>query len=186
DWSSDVCSSDLMLMLYHTRPKEKTDAHKFFVDRGLYPQNIDVLRSRAIPVGIELVIGRIDEFQPDGSYFGMILQYPDIEGAVSDHSDLVKKAKAEGLKVAVCTDLLALVLLSPPGEWGADVCVGNSQRFGVPMGYGGPHAGFFSTTDEYKRQLPGRIIGVSQDRRGRRGLRMALQTREQHIRRDKA
>ena len=181
-----TAASEAMLMLYHTRPKEKTDAHKFFVDRGLYPQNIDVLRSRAIPVGIDLVIGNVNEFQPDGSYFGMILQYPDIEGAVNDHSDLVKKAKAEGLKVAVCTDLLALVLLSPPGEWGADVCVGNSQRFGVPMGYGGPHAGFFSTTDEYKRQLPGRIIGVSQDRRGRRGLRMALQTREQHIRRDKA
>ena len=181
-----TAASEAMLMLYHTRPKEKTDAHKFFVDRGLYPQNIDVLRSRAIPVGIELVIGNVNEFQPDGSYFGMILQYPDIEGGVNDHSDLVKKAKAEGLKVAVCTDLLALVLLSPPGEWGADVCVGNSQRFGVPMGYGGPHAGFFSTTDEYKRQLPGRIIGVSQDRRGRRGLRMALQTREQHIRRDKA
>ncbi len=181
-----TAASEAMLMLHHTRPKEKTDAHKFFVDRGLYPQNIDVLRSRAIPVGIELVIGNVNEFQPDGSYFGMILQYPDIEGGVNDHSDLVKKAKAEGLKVAVCTDLLALVLLSPPGEWGADVCVGNSQRFGVPMGYGGPHAGFFSTTDEYKRQLPGRIIGVSQDRRGRRGLRMALQTREQHIRRDKA
>ena len=181
-----TAASEAMLMLYHTRPKEKTDAHKYFVDQKLYPQNIDVLRSRAIPVGIELVIGNVNEFQPDGSYFGMILQYPDIEGAVNDHGEVVKKAKAEGLKVAVCTDLLALVLLSPPGEWGADVCVGNSQRFGVPMGYGGPHAGFFSTTDEYKRQLPGRIIGVSQDRRGRRGLRMALQTREQHIRRDKA
>jgi glycine dehydrogenase len=181
-----TAASEAMLMLYHTRPKEKTDAHKFFVSEKLYPQNIDVLRSRAVPVGIELVIGDVNGFEADASFFGMMLQYPDLDGAVNDHREVVKNAKAQGLKVAVCTDLLSLVLLSPPGEWGADVCVGNSQRFGVPMGYGGPHAGFFSTTDEYKRQLPGRIIGVSQDRRGRRGLRMALQTREQHIRRDKA
>ncbi len=181
-----TAASEAMLMLYHTRPKEKTDANKYFVDSGLYPQNVDVLRSRAIPVGIELIIGNVHEFEPDAAFFGMALQYPDMDGAVNDHGAIVKKAREHGLKVAVCADLLSLVLLSPPGEWGADVCVGNSQRFGVPMGYGGPHAGFFSTTEEYKRQLPGRIIGVSQDRRGRRGLRMALQTREQHIRRDKA
>jgi glycine dehydrogenase len=178
--------AEAMLMLYHTRPKEKTDAHRFFVDIGLYPQNLDVLRTRAVPVGVELVLGNVKEFTPDASYFGMALQYPDIDGAVNDHREIVQQARTHGVKVAVCADLLSLVLLVPPGEWGADVCVGNSQRFGVPMGYGGPHAAFFATTDEYKRQIPGRIIGVSQDRRGRRGLRMALQTREQHIRRDKA
>jgi len=178
--------AEAMHMLYAARPKELNDAHKFFVDQGLYPQNIDVLRTRCEPIGVELVIGDAKTFTADGTYFGLALQYPAIDGAVHDYRYVVSKAKAAGVRVAVCADILSLVLLTPPGEWGADVCVGNSQRFGVPMGYGGPHAAFFATTDEYKRLLPGRIIGVSQDRRGRRGLRMALQTREQHIRRDKA
>ncbi|MEZ4740344.1 MAG: aminomethyl-transferring glycine dehydrogenase [Flavobacteriales bacterium] len=177
---------EAMHMLHAARPKEMAGAKKFFVDQGLYPQNIEVLRTRCTPIGVEVVVGDAKEFEPDGSYFGLALQYPNVEGAVEDHRALVAKVKAAGVRVAVCADILSLVLLTPPGEWGADVCVGNSQRFGVPMGYGGPHAGFFSTTDEFKRIIPGRIIGVSQDRRGRRGLRMALQTREQHIRRDKA
>jgi glycine dehydrogenase len=178
--------AEAMHMLYAARPKELAGATKFFADQGLYPQNLDVLKTRCIPIGVELVVGDARDFEPDGSYFGLALQYPAMDGGVNDYRDLVAKAKAGHVRVAVCADLLSLVLLTPPGEWGADVCVGNSQRFGVPMGYGGPHAAFFCTSEEYKRLIPGRIIGVSQDRRGRRGLRMALQTREQHIRRDKA
>ncbi|MCB0770324.1 MAG: aminomethyl-transferring glycine dehydrogenase [Flavobacteriales bacterium] len=177
---------EAMHMLHAARSKELAGAKRFFVDKGLYPQNIEVLRTRCTPIGVELVVGDVKDFAPDGTFFGLALQYPSVEGSVEDHRDLVSKVKAAGVRVAVCADILSLVLLSPPGEWGADVCVGNSQRFGVPMGYGGPHAGFFATSDEFKRIIPGRIIGVSQDRRGRRGLRMALQTREQHIRRDKA
>ena len=178
--------AEAMHMLYAARPKELANAHKFFASSDLYPQNLDVLKTRCAPIGVELVVGDVKDFDPSAGYFGIALQYPDALGSVNDHRDLVKKAKAVGVKVAVCADLLSLVLLTPPGEWGADVCTGNSQRFGVPMGYGGPHAAFFACSDEFKRLIPGRIIGVSQDRRGRRGLRMALQTREQHIRRDKA
>jgi len=178
--------AEAMHMLYAARPKELNNAHKFFADKGLYPQNIDVLKTRCAPIGVELVVGDAKDFDPADCYFGLALQYPAIDGSVNDYRSLVSKAKAAGVKTAVCADLLSLVLLSPPGEWGADVCVGNSQRFGVPMGYGGPHAAFFCCSDEYKRLIPGRIIGVSQDRRGKQGLRMALQTREQHIRRDKA
>ncbi len=178
--------AEAMHMLHAARPKELASANKFFADQGLYPQNIDVLRTRCAPIGVELVVGDVKDFDPADGYFGLALQYPAIDGSVNDYRALVSKAKAAGVKTAVCADLLSLVLLTPPGEWGADVCVGNSQRFGVPMGYGGPHAAFFCTTEEYKRLLPGRIIGVSQDRRGGQALRMALQTREQHIRRDKA
>ncbi|MCB0793221.1 MAG: aminomethyl-transferring glycine dehydrogenase [Flavobacteriales bacterium] len=178
--------AEAMHMLFAARPKEKADAKRFFVDRGLFPQNLDVLKTRSAPMGIELVEGDALSFQPDGSYFGIALQYPSMDGTVGDLKSVTARCKANGISVAVACDLLALVLLSPPGEWGADVCVGNSQRFGVPMGYGGPHAAFFTTTEEFKRVIPGRIIGVSQDRRGRPALRMALQTREQHIRRDKA
>ncbi len=178
--------AEAMHMLYAARPKELANANKFFADKGLFPQNIDVLRTRCAPIGVELVVGDVKDLDPAGGYFGIALQYPAMDGSVNDHRAIVAKAKAAGVKTAVCADLLALVLLTPPGEWGADVCVGNSQRFGVPMGYGGPHAAFFCTTEDFKRLIPGRIIGVSQDRRGRRGLRMALQTREQHIRRDKA
>jgi len=177
---------EAMHMLYAARPKELANAKKFFADAGLYPQNIDVLRTRCTPIGVELVVGNITELDPMDGYFGMAVQYPALDGSVHDYAAIVTKAKAVGVRTAVCADLLSLVLLTPPGEWGADVCVGNSQRFGVPLGYGGPHAAFFATTEEFKRILPGRIIGVSQDRRGKRGLRMALQTREQHIRRDKA
>ena len=178
--------AEAMHMLFAARPKELAGATKFFADQSLYPQNIDVLRTRCAPIGVELVVGDASSFDPDGSYFGLALQYPALDGSVNDYRALVSKAKAAGVRTAVCADILSLVLLSPPGEWGADVCVGNSQRFGVPMGYGGPHAAFFATTEEFKRVIPGRIIGVSQDRRGNRGLRMALQTREQHIRREKA
>ena len=114
-----------------------------------------MLRTRCKPIGVELVVGDVNDFEPDGSFFAMALQYPASNGSVQDHRALVAKAKAQGVRVAVCSDLLSLVMLTPPGEWGADVCVGNSQRFGVPMGYGGPHAAFFATTEEFKRILPG-------------------------------
>ncbi|MEO8591527.1 MAG: aminomethyl-transferring glycine dehydrogenase [Flavobacteriales bacterium] len=181
-----TAAAEAMLMFDHSRPHGQVGNHKFFVDKSLFPQNIDVLKTRATPVGIELVEGDVMSWTPDASFFGMIVQYPAIDGSVHDLREVVAKAKAAGVKVAVCSDLLALTMITPPGEWGADVCVGNSQRFGVPMGYGGPHAAFFACTDDWKRLIPGRIIGVSQDRRGKRALRMALQTREQHIRRDKA
>ncbi len=178
--------AEAMLMFHNERRKENEHRNGFFVDGKLLPQNIDVLRTRAEPLGIELVLGNVLIDPIPDHCFGMALQYPAMDGTVHDYRKVVANAKAADMKVAVCTDLLALTLLTPPGEWGADVCVGNSQRFGVPMGYGGPHAGFYSTTEEFKRLIPGRIIGVSKDRRGRQGLRMALQTREQHIRRDKA
>jgi glycine dehydrogenase len=178
--------AEAMHMLHSARPKELTNAHKFLADKDLYPQNIDVLRTRCAPIGVELVVADVNEVDLSDGYFGIALQYPAIDGSVHDHRALVVKAKAAGVRTAVCADLLSLVLLTPPGEWGADVVVGNTQRFGVPMGYGGPHAAYFCTTEEFKRSIPGRIIGVSQDRRGKQGLRMALQTREQHIRRDKA
>ena len=181
-----TAAAEAMLMFDHARPSGQRDRTRFFVDRNVLPQTIDVLWGRALPVGIEIVVGDIFDWEPDTSYFGLIVQYPFRDGSVPDLRDVVTRAKAAGIRTVACADLLALAMIAPPGEWGADVCVGNSQRFGVPMGYGGPHAAFFACTEEWKRLIPGRIIGVSQDRRGKRALRMALQTREQHIRRDKA
>ncbi len=156
----------------------------FFVDHECHPQTIDVVRTRAEPLGIDVVVGDPHAELPE--VFGVLLQYPGTTGVVRDDRALVEDLHARGVLVAVAADLLALVLLAPPGEWGADVVVGSAQRFGVPMGYGGPHAGFFATRDEYRRNLPGRLVGVSIDAAGRRALRLALQTREQHIRREKA
>src|SRR5687768_7282902 len=164
--------------------KSKSDV--FFVADDVLPQTLEVLRTRAEPLGIELRICTGDEALNEDS-FGVLLQYPGANGTVRDYREWVTKYRARsGGIVAVAVDLLALTLLTPPGEWGADIVVGNSQRFGVPLGYGGPHAAFFATKDEYKRQIPGRIIGVSRDADGKPALRMALQTREQHIRREKA
>lgn len=168
------------------RAKSGEEAMEFFVDENVFPQTLDVLKTRAMPQGIQLVSGDWKTYQFSEKTFGVLLQYPDKQGQVADYRAFVEKAKAQGAYVAVATDLLALALLAPPGEWGADCAVGNSQRFGVPMGYGGPHAAFFACSDDFKRQIPGRIIGVSVDKHGHRALRMALQTREQHIRREKA
>ena len=177
-----------MMMLYNNRSREavKNGATKFFVSNECYPQTIDLLKTRSTPIGIELVIGDFKGITLDSSIYGALLQYPSVDGKIHDYADFVKKAKSNGTAIAVAADILSLVLLTPPGEWGADVVVGNTQRFGVPMGYGGPHAAFFACREEYKRTLPGRIIGVSIDVDGNQALRMALQTREQHIRRDKA
>src|SRR2546425_5443215 len=158
----------------------------YLVDSNCHPQTIAVVRTRAAVRGIDIVVADPDTFQFQGNVIGALLQYPATDGAIRDYRAVCDAAHAGGALVTVATDLLALTLLAPPGEWGADIAVGNSQRFGVPLGYGGPHAAFFATRDDYKRHLPGRIIGVSKDPAGRTGLRMALQTREQHIRREKA
>ncbi|MEQ1869568.1 MAG: aminomethyl-transferring glycine dehydrogenase [Vicinamibacterales bacterium] len=159
---------------------------KFFVASSCFPQTIDVLQARAQPLGIELIIGDPDTVEFTDKVFGALLQTPDEAGVVHDYRACIARAKAAGVFVAVASDLLSLTLLTPPGEWGADVVCGNSQRFGVPMGYGGPHAAFFATLDSHVRQAPGRIIGVSVDAQGHTAYRMSLQTREQHIRREKA
>jgi glycine dehydrogenase len=158
----------------------------FFASNACHPQTIDVLKTRAVPLGITVQVGDELTFEFSDLVFGALLQYPGTDGAIRDHRPFIERAHAVGALVAVATDLLALTLLTPPGELGADCAVGSAQRFGVPLGYGGPHAGFFATRDEHKRHLAGRIIGVSIDAQGRRALRMALQTREQHIRREKA
>ncbi|MEK6631539.1 MAG: glycine dehydrogenase (aminomethyl-transferring), partial [Acidobacteriota bacterium] len=158
----------------------------FAVANTCFPHTIDVLRGRAEPLGIELVLVDPSQTQFDDRMFGMLVQTPDTNGALLDISDLAQRAHAAGVQLAVATDLLALALMTPPGEMGADVVLGSAQRFGVPMGYGGPHAAFFATRDRHVRQMPGRLIGVSIDVHGNRAYRMALQTREQHIRREKA
>ena len=176
------------LHLFHALKKgNKANADTFFVSELCHPQTIDVLKTRANPLGVKVLVAdhrTVDLTDP--SLFGALLQYPATDGSVFNYTDWIDSAHELGLKVVVAADLLALTLLMPPGEMGADVVVGSAQRFGVPMGYGGPHAAFFATKDEFKRQLPGRIIGVSVDSQGNRALRMALQTREQHIRREKA
>jgi len=180
-----TAAAEAMLMLYHSRPAEKQNAHTFLVSPDCFPQTIDVLRTRSAPVGINVVIENIENANTDNA-FGVLLQYPSVKGKVTDYKALVQKLHDNKVFVAVATDLLALALLTPPGEWGADVVLGNSQRFGVPLGYGGPHAAFFAVREAFKRVLPGRIIGVTVDAEGGHALRMALQTREQHIRREKA
>jgi glycine dehydrogenase len=183
-----TAAAEAMTMLHRLRNKDvmARNANTFFVSDKCFPQTIDVLKTRAEPLGIELAIGDAQRFQFNEKIYGALVQYPDTDGAVFDFSDFINQAHSSGAMVAVATDLLSLCLLKPPGEIGADVVVGSSQRFGVPMGYGGPHAAFFATRDEFRRQMPGRIIGVSVDAHGNRAYRMALQTREQHIRREKA
>lgn len=181
-------ASEAMIMLFNSRSREavKAGANKFFVSDKLFPQTVDVLITRAEPLGIQIETGDWNTIDFDSSWFGAIVQYPDENGEINDYSGFVNKAHEKGVMVAVAADLLSLALLTPPGEWGADVVVGTNQRFGLPMGFGGPHAGYFATREEYKRNIPGRIIGVSVDAQGNRALRMALQTREQHIKRERA
>jgi glycine dehydrogenase len=179
-----TAAAEAMTMLHAVRDSDA--ANKFFVSNVCHPQTIDVVRTRAVPQGIEVIVDEAAEFNPDATYFGALLQYPTTDGAIIDYAKLIAAVHQVGGRVAVATDLLALTLLKPPGEFGADIAVGSAQRFGVPLGYGGPHAGFFATRDALKRHMPGRLVGVSHDAQGRPGLRLALQTREQHIRRDKA
>lgn len=182
-----TAAAEAMTMLFNNKNKsENITAPKFFVDRNIFTQTKDILFTRAAPIKIELVTGDFKTAALDETYFGVIVQYPDSNGAVNDFRSFFEKAHKVNAKAVLATDLLALTLLTPPGELGADIAIGSSQRFGVPVGFGGPHAAFFATKDEFKRVIPGRIIGVSIDAQDNRALRMALQTREQHIRREKA
>ncbi len=183
-----TAAAEAMAMLFNHKNKnhDNITAGKFFVDEKIFHQTKEILVTRAKPVGIEPVFGDFKIAQLDETYFGAIVQYPDSEGSIENHRNFIESAHAVNAQVIMATDLMALTLLTPPGELGADVAIGSSQRFGVPMGFGGPHAAFFATKDEFKRNIPGRIIGVSVDAQGNRALRMALQTREQHIRREKA
>ncbi|WDO14341.1 aminomethyl-transferring glycine dehydrogenase [Flavobacterium sp. WW92] len=183
-----TAAAEAMALLFdvRTRDQKKNNANKFFVSEEILPQTLSVLQTRSTPIGVELVIGNHEEFTFGNDFFGAILQYPGKFGQVYDYAGFISQAKSNEIKVAVAADILSLVKLTSPGELGADVVVGTTQRFGIPMGYGGPHAAYFATKEEYKRSMPGRIIGVTVDTNGNRALRMALQTREQHIKREKA
>ncbi len=183
-----TAAAEAMVMMHSLRSRQmvKSNVNTILVDEKMWPQTKDVLDTRANPLGIELRIQSREEFNFTEDVFGVMVQYPNSDGEIIDYSELVSKAHEKEIKVAVAADLLSLAILVPPGEWNADIVFGSSQRFGVPMGYGGPHAAFFTARDEYKRQMPGRIIGVTKDIHGNRALRMALQTREQHIKREKA
>ena len=183
-----TAAAEAMAMFYHMVNKDSNnpDKPKFFIDNNVFPQTKDVVVTRAVPIGAQVVYGDFATAEIDNTYCGAILQYPNDKGTVEDYRSFIDKVHAAGALVAMATDLLALTLLTPPGELGADVAFGSAQRFGVPLGYGGPHAAFFTCKDDFKRQIPGRIIGISVDANGHRALRMALQTREQHIKREKA
>ncbi|WP_430971769.1 aminomethyl-transferring glycine dehydrogenase [Sunxiuqinia rutila] len=183
-----TAAAEAMVMMYNgrSRAKAKAGANVVLIDENMWPQTLEVLQTRAMPLNIDLRIGAIGDFAFDEQVIGAMLQYPNANGEILSYDNWVEQAHAVDAKVAVAADLLSLALLTPPGEWGADIVFGSSQRFGVPMGYGGPHAAFFTARAEYKRIMPGRIIGVSKDKHGNHALRMALQTREQHIKREKA
>ena len=186
DESTAAAEAMALLFDVRTRDQKKNNVCKFFVSEEILPQTLSVLQTRSTPIGVELVVGNHQEFDFSAEFFGAILQYPGKYGQVYDYADFIKTANEKEIKTAVAADILSLTKLTPPGDMGAAVVVGTTQRFGIPMGYGGPHAAYFATKDEYKRSMPGRIIGVSQDADGNRALRMALQTREQHIKREKA
>jgi glycine dehydrogenase len=183
-----TAAAEAMALLFDVRERalKKAGVNKFFVSEEILPQTLSVLQTRSIPIGIELVVGNHEEFSFSDEFFGAILQYPGKYGQVFDYTDFVAKANGNNIKVAVAADILSLVKLKAPAEFGVDVVVGTTQRFGIPLGYGGPHAAYFATKEKYKRSIPGRIIGVTKDKNGNRALRMALQTREQHIKREKA
>ena len=183
-----TAAAEAMVMMFNLRSRKmiKNGVNVVLVDEKMWPQTIDVLKARAIPLEIDIRITRCSEFQLEEKVLGALMQYPNSDGEIINYTELVKNAHNHEVKVAVAADLLSLAVLTPPGEWGADIVFGNSQRFGVPMGYGGPHAAFFTAKEDFKRSMPGRIIGVTKDVHGNRALRMALQTREQHIKREKA
>ena len=183
-----TAAAEAMALLFDVRErgKKKSGANKFFVSEEVLPQTLSLLQTRSTPIGIELVIGAHEDFDFSDDFFGAIIQYPGKYGQLFDYEDFVAKATNNNIKVAVAADILSLIKLKAPGNFGASVVVGTSQRFGIPLGYGGPHAAFFATKTAYKRSIPGRIIGVTKDKNGDRALRMALQTREQHIKREKA
>jgi len=181
-------AAEAMIMMFKKRSKKsrKNNADILFADENIFPQTFDVIKARAVPLKIKIECGNFEEFQFNEKVFGIFVQYPCADGSLNDYSDFVNTAHENDCLVAVAADLLSLTILTPPGEWDADVVVGSTQRFGIPMGYGGPHAGYFATKDEFKRSIPGRIIGISVDANGNQALRMSLQTREQHIKRERA
>jgi glycine dehydrogenase len=183
-----TAAAEAMIMAYNSRPRElvKRNACRFFVSELIFPQTMAVMQTRAIPLGIEIVTGDHNSLAITDGFFGGIIQYPDQFGKIHFYEDFVKKIHEKQATAIVAADLMSLFLLTPPGEWGADVVVGSSQRFGIPLGFGGPHAGYFATKEDFKRNMPGRIIGISKDANGGTALRMALQTREQHIKRERA
>ena len=183
-----TAAAEAMIMMFNLRSKDalKAGAVKFFVDEDIFPQTLDVLITRSKPLGIELVKGIYSDAVFNETFFGALIQYPSASGLINDYKSFVEKSHTSGMMVGVAADLMSLTLLTPPGEWGADIVVGSNQRMGLPMSFGGPHAGFFATREELKRSMPGRIIGVSVDTQGDNALRMALQTREQHIKRERA
>ena len=183
-----TAAAEAMIMIYNLRSREavKENRNKFFIDENVFPQTLSVMLTRALPLGIDIITGNYRNIGFDKQFFGCLLQYPDSDGRVNNYKAFVDEAHANGALVAVSADIMSLVMLTPPGEWGADVVTGSTQRFGIPPGYGGPHAAYFAAREQYKRSFPGRIIGVSVDRHGNPALRMALQTREQHIKREKA
>ncbi|HUH34316.1 MAG TPA: aminomethyl-transferring glycine dehydrogenase [Moheibacter sp.] len=178
--------SEAMLMMLNSKPREKKNAEKFFINQDIFPQSLAVCQTKASGLGIEIVVGDALTFEFTDDFYGALLQLPGKSGRIFDYTDLIQTLKAKGMQVAIAADLLALTLIKSPAEMGADIAVGTTQRFGIPMGYGGPHAAYMACTEDYKRQIPGRIIGVSQDSNGKMALRMALQTREQHIKRERA
>ena len=186
DESTSAAEAMALLFAVRDRASVKSAVVKFFVSEDIFPQTLAVLQTRAIPIGVELVIGNAEEFKFNSDFFGALIQYPGASGNITDIETFIETANANNIKVAVAADILSLVKLEAPGKFGADVVVGTTQRFGIPMGYGGPHAAYFATKEAYKRHIPGRIIGVTKDMNGQRALRMALQTREQHIKRDRA
>ena len=181
-----TAAAEAMMMCHRLKPGGGSERRLFFVSDACHPQTIDIVRTRARPLGIEVALGDHRSFRPGPGCFGVLVQYPDTWGTVRDYAAFFEEAHGAGALCIVAADLLALALLRPPGEFGADVAVGSAQRFGVPLGYGGPHAGFLATRDAFKRQMPGRLVGVSRDAQGDPAVRLALGTREQHIRRDKA
>jgi glycine dehydrogenase len=183
-----TAAAEAMIMAFNSRPRElvKRNASKFFVSANIFPQTLEVIHTRAIPLGIEIVKGDHSSFTLNEDFFGGMVQYPDQFGEIHLYEDFVKHIHEKQGVAIVAADLLSLVLLTPPGEWGADVVVGTSQRFGIPLGFGGPHAGYFASKEDFKRNMPGRIIGISKDANGSKAFRMALQTREQHIKRERA
>ena len=186
DEATAAAEAATMMHGLRSRAQQKAGANTLFVDQEIFPQNLAVIRTRAIPQGMEVKVGNYKELEFTPDIFGCIVQYPNNSGNVEDYREFTERAHAAGCKVAVDADILSLALLVPPGEWGADIVFGSTQRLGIPMFYGGPSAAYFATRDEYKRNMPGRIIGLSKDKYGKICYRMALQTREQHIKREKA
>jgi len=183
-----TAASEAMIMMFNSRKRKaiKEGINVIFVDENIFPQTLEVIEGKAAPLNIKVETGDFKTFDLHDKVFGAILQYPGNDGKVCDFSDFTKKAHEKEILVGVAADILSLAILTPPGEWDADIVFGSTQRLGIPMGYGGPHAAYFATRESFKRKIPGRIIGVSKDIHGNRALRMALQTREQHIKREKA